>query len=49
MKIETIDTPDFKGVISDSNNYEDKINHIEIPQSGSKQKGDFLTEEEHRR
>ena len=46
MKIEKIDTPDFKGVILDSNNYEDKINHIEISQARSKQKGDFLTNEE---
>ena len=30
----------------DSNNYEGKINHIEISQARSKQKGDFLTEEE---
>ena len=46
MKIEKIDTPDFKGVILDSNNYEDKINHIEISQARSKQKDDFLTYEE---
>ena len=46
MEIEKIDTPDFKGVILDSNNYEDKINHIEIPQARSKQKDDFLIDEE---
>ena len=31
MKIEKIDTPDFNGVILDSDNYEGKIKHIEIP------------------
>ena len=31
MEIEKIDTPDFKGVILDSNNYEGKINHVEFP------------------
>ena len=36
MKLGKIDTPDFKGVILDSNNYEDKINHIEIPHARSK-------------
>ena len=41
-----IDTPDFKGVILDSNNYEDKISQIEIFHAGSKEKDDFLTEEE---
>ena len=41
MEIEKVDALDFKGVILDSNNYEDKINHIEIPQSRSKQKGRF--------
>ena len=46
MEIEKVDTPDFKAVISDSSNYEDKINRIEIPQARSKQKDDFLTEEE---
>ena len=46
MEIEKIDTPDFKGVILDSNNYEDEINRIEIPHRRSKQKDDFLTEEE---
>ena len=46
MEIEKIDTPDFKGVILDSNNYEGKINHIEISQDRSKQKDDFLTDEE---
>ena len=37
MKIEKIDTPDFKGVILDSNNYEDKVNDVEIPHARSKQ------------
>ena len=46
MKIEKIDTPDFKGVVLDSNNYEDKVNHIEISHARSKQKDDFLTEAE---
>ena len=46
MKIEKVDSNDFKGIILDSNNYEDKINHIEISHARSKQKDDFLTEEE---
>ena len=33
MEIEKIDTPDFKGVILDPNNYEGEIKHIEIPQA----------------
>ena len=33
-------------VILDSNNCEDKIKHIEIAQSRSRQKGDFLIEEQ---
>merc|ERR1712114_101576 len=34
------------GIILDSDNYEGKINHIEISHARSKQKDDFLTEEE---
>ena len=46
MKLEKVNTPDFKGIILDSNNYEDKINQIEIPHTRSKEKDDFLTDEE---
>ena len=31
MKMEKIDTPEFKGATLDPNNYGGKINHIAIP------------------
>ena len=43
VELEKIDTPEFKGVILDSNNYEDKINRIEIPHARSKGKDFFLS------
>ena len=46
VKIEKVGTPEFKGVILDPNNYEDKINHVEISHARSKEKDDCLTEEE---
>ena len=42
MKIEKIDTPDFKGVILDSSNYDDKINHVEISHQRSNKRLIFL-------
>ena len=36
--------PDCDGLILDPDNYEDKINHIEIPHGGSKKIPEALTE-----
>ena len=37
---------DFDGIILDSDNYEDKINHVEIPQAMPKRRNGALAEEE---
>ena len=37
---------EFEGVISDSDNYEDKINQIETPHGRTKQRTDTLNGEE---
>ena len=44
-EIEKVSDSDFEGLVLDSNDYEDKINHIEIPHERTRQRNGALTEE----
>ena len=46
MEIEKVGDSDFECLISGSDNYEDKINQVEIPHERTKKRTDALTEEE---
>ena len=47
MEIGEVSNAEFEGVIPDSDNYEGKINHIEIPHERTRHPDEALTEEEH--
>ena len=46
MGIEKVNNAEFEGVILDSDNYEDEINHIEICHERTRQLDEALAEEE---
>ena len=46
MKNSKIKNDDFEGIVLDSNGYEDKINHIEVPHERMMAIGGILTENE---
>ena len=47
IEIAKSNNSEFRGIIPDSDNYEDEIDHIEIPHERTRQPDEPLAEDEH--